>query len=85
MRDVLRRWPRDGASTTGGDAMKKEQEASVAKRREFLKLAGLGSVGAVAAAASASAPVEAAVEPDARGGGYRETAHVRKAYELARF
>jgi hypothetical protein len=85
MRDVVRRRPRDGASPTGDDAMKKEQEASVAKRREFLKLAGLGSVGAVAAAASATAPVEAAVAPDAPGGGYRETAHVRKAYELARF
>jgi hypothetical protein len=65
--------------------MKKEQEASVAKRREFLKLAGLGSVTAVAGAASVIAPAEATEEPDARGGGYRETAHVRKAYELARF
>ncbi len=65
--------------------MRKEQETSVAKRREFLKLAGLGSVGAVAAAASATAPAEAAAEPDAPSDGYRETAHVRKAYELARF
>jgi len=65
--------------------MKKEQEASAAKRREFLKLAGLGSVTAVASAAGVSAPAEATDEPGARGGGYRETAHVRKAYELARF
>jgi hypothetical protein len=64
--------------------MKKEQEATGAKRREFLKLAGLGSVGAVASAVAA-APVEAKEEPSARGAGYRETPHVKKAYELARF
>jgi len=68
-----------------GDAMKKGQEASAAKRREFLKLAGLGSVTAVAGAAGVAAPAAAAEEPAARGGGYRETAHVKKVYELARF
>jgi hypothetical protein len=65
--------------------MKKEQKASAAKRREFLKLAGLGSVTAVAGAASVAAPAEAKEEPSATAAGYRETAHVRKAYELARF
>jgi hypothetical protein len=30
-------------------------------------------------------PAEATEEPGARGAGYRETAHVKKAYELARF
>ena len=65
--------------------MKKDQEAGVAKRREFLKLAGLGSVTAVAGAASVAAPGEAKEEPSATAAGYRETAHVRKAYELARF
>jgi hypothetical protein len=65
--------------------MKKEQKAGAAKRREFLKLAGLGSVTAVAGAASVAAPVEAKEEPSARAAGYRETAHVRKVYELARF
>jgi hypothetical protein len=64
--------------------MKKEQEATGAKRRDFLKLAGLGSMGAVAGAAVA-APVEAKEEPSTRGSGYRETPHVKKAYELARF
>jgi anaerobic selenocysteine-containing dehydrogenase len=64
--------------------MKKEQEATAAKRRDFLKLAGLGSVTAVAGAALA-APVEAKEEPSAGGAGYRETAHVKKVYELARF
>jgi hypothetical protein len=64
--------------------MKKDKEATGAKRRDFLKLAGLGSVGAVAGAAVA-APVEAKEEPSNRGTGYRETPHVKKAYELARF
>jgi anaerobic selenocysteine-containing dehydrogenase len=64
--------------------MKKDKEATAAKRRDFLKLAGLGSVGAVASAAAA-APVQAKEEPSARGAGYRETPHVKKAYELARF
>jgi hypothetical protein len=65
--------------------MKKEQEATAARRRDFLKLAGLGSVTAVAGAAVAAAPVEAKEEPRAGSAGYRETAHVKKAYELARF
>jgi hypothetical protein len=64
--------------------MKKEQEATGAKRRDFLKLAGLGSVSAIAGAAVA-APVRAKEEPSGRAAGYRETPHVKKAYELARF
>jgi hypothetical protein len=65
--------------------MKKEQQAGGAKRREFLKLAGLGSVTAVASSASVAVPAEAKEEPSAQAAGYRETEHVRKAYELARF
>lgn len=65
--------------------MKKEQETTGARRREFLKLAGLGSVGAVASAATAATPVEATEDPGVRRAGYHETPHVRKAYELARF
>jgi hypothetical protein len=64
--------------------MKKEQEAAGAKRREFLKLAGLGAVTGAAAAVGAK-PATAKVEPDGKHAGYRETAHVKKAYELARF
>lgn len=53
-------------------------------RRELLKFVGLaaGVAGATAAAgtaAKASVPVERAQD-----GGYRETEHVRKYYELAR-
>jgi hypothetical protein len=65
--------------------MKKDQEATAARRRDFLKLAGLGSVTAVASAAVAAAPAEAKEEENGRAAGYRETAHVKKAYELARF
>lgn len=64
--------------------MKKEQEATGAKRRDFLRLAGLGSVSAIAGTAVA-APVQAKEESSVRAAGYRETPHVKKAYELARF
>ena len=66
--------------------MKNEQETTAPKRRDFLKLAGLGSVTAVAGAAAAAVPAAAKdQETSARGAGYRETPHVKKAYELARF
>jgi hypothetical protein len=65
--------------------MKKEQEATATKRREFLKLAGLGSASAVAGVAAAVVPVEAKEASSTQRAGYRETAHVKKAYELARF
>ena len=65
--------------------MNKDQEAKGAKRRDFLKLAGLGSVTAVAGAAATVVPVEAKEEAPGRAAGYRETVHVKKVYELARF
>jgi hypothetical protein len=66
--------------------MKKEQEAkTAAKRRQFLKLAGLGTLSGAAAAAIGGPDAEAKDETGSRTGGYRETEHVRKAYELARF
>lgn len=65
--------------------MKKEQEATAAKRRDFLRLAGLGTLGGAAAAAVGSATAAAGTETREAQSGYRETAHVRKVYELARF
>jgi hypothetical protein len=65
--------------------MKKEQEATAARRRDFLKLAGLGSATAVASAAAAVVPAEATEQPSGTATGYRETVHVKKVYELARF
>jgi anaerobic selenocysteine-containing dehydrogenase len=65
--------------------MKQEQEARSGRRRDFLKLAGTGALGgAAAAAAAAVAPAEAALEAAPKPG-YRETDHVKKVYDLARF
>lgn len=52
-------------------------------RRGFLKLAGLGGI-AGGAAMVAGGEAEAA-EKQTSGRGYRETDHVRKYYELAKF
>jgi hypothetical protein len=66
--------------------MEREQQAKPAGRRNFLKLASVGAVaGTVAAAAGGRQHEAEAAEPEARGKGYRETDHVRKFYELARF
>jgi hypothetical protein len=66
------------------EAMTKEQEGKAPRRRDFLKLAGLGTLGG-AAAATATAMGAAPAEAAERETGYRETAHVQKVYELARF
>ncbi len=54
-------------------------------RREFLKMAGLGSI-AGGAALVAGKPVEAAeTTPQHEGAGYRETEHVKAFYKSMRF
>jgi len=59
-------------------------EKSAADRRDFLKLATVGTVlGGAAVAAGGS--VQAAVRADAEGAGYRETDHVKRYYDLSRF
>ncbi|MGI9354028.1 MAG: twin-arginine translocation signal domain-containing protein [Rhizobiaceae bacterium] len=59
-------------------------EKGVEARRDFLKLASLGTVlGGAAIAAGGS--VQAAEAPDETGSGYRETAHVRTYYDSTRF
>lgn len=63
----------------------KQQQARQVARRDLLKLAGLGGVAAGTAAIAASGEAEAATAPPTRNAGYRETAHVRKYYELAKF
>ena len=68
-----------------GGEMEKNDKPTAAKRRDFLKLASVGAVSGAAAAAlgkPSSAEAETVSETAA---GYRETAHVKKAYELARF
>lgn len=63
--------------------MDKKDEIN-AGRRDFFKKAGLG---AGAAAVSMTAAKAGAVEAStpSKAGGYRETDHVRKFYELSRF
>lgn len=65
--------------------VRKDGKTRTAPRRDFLKLAGLGTLaGAAAAAAGTPTKAEAAAKPSADAG-YRETEHVKKAYELSRF
>jgi len=66
--------------------MSTKKEATARTRRDFFKLAGLGA-GALVAAGTTSTVAKAAVGggSERRGTGYRETEHVKKAYELARF
>ena len=65
--------------------MKTKMGAKSAKRRDFLKLVGLGTV-AGAAAVAAKAGGQAKAQPAKPGSaGYRETAHVKRVYDLSRF
>jgi len=59
-------------------------EKSVEARREFLKLASLGTVlGGAALATTGTAQATEATEQS--GSGYRETAHVKTYYDSTRF
>ena len=59
--------------------------ATTAKRRDFLKAASVGAVSASAAAALGQPASAEAATPSETAAGYRETAHVKQAYDLARF
>lgn len=61
-----------------------ENDRVSAERRDFFRKAGLG-LGALGAAAVTLAAGEAEAAPEERGGGYRESDHVKRYYELARF
>jgi hypothetical protein len=66
--------------------MRQDRETPKTERRQFLKLAGLGAAAGAAATVAGAEPAAAAVadgKPAKQG--YRETAHVRTYYELARF
>ena len=66
--------------------MDKERKATSPARRVFLKTAGLGA-GAAAAGVVGAAALDAqpaAAEASKGGDGYRETAHVKRFYELAK-
>jgi hypothetical protein len=62
----------------------KAKEATTG-RRDFLKLAGLGTVVGGAALLTGRRPSEAATPAAEKGSGYRETEHIRTYYSTARF
>ncbi len=64
---------------------KKKERGADASRRDFLRIAGIGTVAGGAALAVGAKPAEA-VETRADGSlGYRETEHVKTFYKLAKF
>lgn len=63
--------------------MKRQDDKAITDRRSFLKLAG--AVTATGGTAVAAATPAAASENKTRQGLYRETEHVKRYYELARF
>jgi len=65
--------------------MDKNQKTTTAKRRDFLKFASVGAASGAAAAALGTATSAEATVPSDTAAGYRETAHVKQAYDLARF
>ena len=65
--------------------MAERPEQHKAKRRDFLKLVGLGGLGGAATAVSGGTTPEAKAEEAPQGPGYRETPHVKKYYDTAKF
>lgn len=67
--------------------MKEKKQKGSVGRRDFFKKAGLGAGVAGMAAVGLGAEQSKAAETTGTSGsaGYRETAHVKKYYELARF
>ncbi len=65
--------------------MKREGSDIRRGRRDFLRLAGLGTVAAASAAVVGGERAEAATAAVPRRGGYRESEQVRTYYQLARF
>ena len=75
--------PAGGKRSEREYAMSEDKSKLRESRRDFLKMAGVGTVAAGAAAVAAK-PAKA--DADAQGkAGYRETKHVKTYYELARF
>lgn len=64
--------------------MSDKTSGQVTDRRDFLKLAGLGTV-AGSAAVVTGGKVEAAEAVETKSSGYRLTDHVKRVYETARF
>ena len=65
--------------------MSKSKTEATSRRRDFIKLATLGTLAGAATISARPIKAEASVAKDARSTGYRETEHVKKVYELSRF
>ncbi|MGI9384856.1 MAG: formate dehydrogenase [Methyloligellaceae bacterium] len=65
--------------------MKRSQDKTVADRRSFLRLAGLGTVAGGAALVAGGGAAEADTAADDKDRLYSETDHVKTYYQLARF
>ena len=63
---------------------KDRENENATDRRDFLKLASLGTVVTGATIVAGGAAQASEVE-DPKGSGYRETAHVKTYYELSKF
>ena len=64
----------------------KDEKPKSEQRRAFLKLGGSGvAAGGAALVLRGGAAESAAAASDQKAAGYRETTHVRKFYETARF
>ena len=63
--------------------MSKSKKDAVADRRNFIKLAGATAAGAGATVATAGHAQASAKAAEVEGG-YRETEHVKRYYDLAR-
>jgi hypothetical protein len=61
------------------------ETAGRTERRAFLKLFSMGAAAGSAGLVAGVVPVAAEAATPAVERGYRETAHVKKVYELARF
>ncbi len=59
------------------------EEKGATDRRDFLKLASLGTV--MTGATIVAGGVQASEVEEPQGSGYRETAHVKTYYDLAKF
>ena len=65
--------------------MKQKEKQATADRRGFLKLVGVGVATGGAALSGGARQADAAEAADKKNGLYKETAHVKTYYELAKF
>ena len=65
--------------------MQEKRQSAVTDRRNFLRLAGIGTVAGGVALVAGKEPVKAETAATPKKGLYRESDHVKTYYQLARF